>query len=541
LNSLTELKQAVDSMASGIEDTVADSLQQQLSIIGEQYADKTAVISVIKMMQAIGRYLNSRRDTADKDALPVLNSLVVALEKLVTGPDLNKEQTHEILSDCFEAYKSLKSKIASQPLVADVELQDLKAVILAVDWEISEITLKTFDTVTSRMLTRLKSHKILHAYLMIIHSIGRYIASEKATAHKDSLSLLHAVFENFERIVQTPDMPLKERQQLIEKDIEAFYDFKRELSLPVENSPGTMDAMEDEIIQPALSHVKASSRQAAGEVVLLSPSSETLVDGQSGDGDQTAPALAGRKKRVPAPRDIMDDLFSGKESPADELLDAIHLANVQGHDQGGAMNMNEPTKEELQQEGIKNFTPQRMENEPIPEISDRLDAFFNLDIPESSSSPAAMEKDDTLEAAEDSDILPAEDGPVEVIVPFLDEDESFEETPAEEDSAEEDSAEDNTPQAALNRISALVKTPDALLEGQTAVDRDIDLLKTMWRDDSDKSMLVDIISCLLMNHRPATVSTESEAMADETDAPILEQSEIPARGVWGKIKSIFFK
>jgi hypothetical protein len=232
----------------------------------------------------------------------------------------------------------------------------------------------------------------------------------------------------------------------------------------------------------------------------------------------------------------MDDLFSGKESPADELLDAIHLANVQGHDQGGAMNMNEPTKEELQQEGIKNFTPQRMENEPIPEISDRLDAFFNLDIPESSSSPAAMEKDDTLEAAEDSTILPAEDGPVEVIVPFLDEDESFEETPAEEDYSE-----DNTPQAALNRISALVKTPDALLEGQTTVDQDIDYLKTMWRDDSDKSMLVDIISCLLMNHRPATVSTESEAMADETDAPILEQSEIPARGVWGKIKSIFFK
>jgi hypothetical protein len=536
LNSLIELKQAIDSMASGIEDTVIDSLQQQLSIIGEQYADKTAVISVIKMMQAIGRYLNSRRETADEDALPVLNSLADTLEKLVTVPDENKEQTHQTLSDCIQAYKSLKSKIASQPLVADVELQDLKAVILAVDWEISEITLKTFDTVTSRMLTRLKSHKILHAYLMIIHSMGRYIASEKATAHKDSLTLLHAVFENFERIVQTPDMPLKKRQQLIEKDIEAFHNFKRELSLPVENSPGTMDAMEDEIIQPALSHVKASSGQAAGEVVALSPSSGTSVDGQSGDGEQLTPALSGRKKRVPAPRDIMDDLFSGKESPADELLDAIHLANVQGSDQGGGMNMNEPTKEELQQEGIKNFTPHRMENEPIPEISDRLDAFFNLDIPESSSSSAVIEKDDTMATAEDSVILPAEDGPVEAIVPFQNEDEFFEETPTEEDPAE-----DNTPQAALNRISALVKTPDALLEGQTAVDQDIDYLKAMWRDDSDKSMLVDIISCLLMPPPPPMVSTDSETMADEPEVPILEQSDIPAQGVWGKIKSIFFK
>ncbi len=198
MNSLTELKQAIDSMESRIEDTVVDSLQQQLSIIGEQYAGKTSVISVIQMMQAIGRYIGSRRENADKEALPVLNSLAVELEKLGTGPDLNKEQINQILSECIQNYKSLKSKIASQPLVTDAEIQDLKAVILAIDWEISEVTLKTFDTVTSRMLTRLKSHKILHAYLMIIHSMGRYIASKKARAHRDSLTFLRAVFDNFE-------------------------------------------------------------------------------------------------------------------------------------------------------------------------------------------------------------------------------------------------------------------------------------------------------------------------------------------------------
>ncbi|MDX2439540.1 MAG: hypothetical protein QNK40_03235 [Desulfobacterales bacterium] len=159
MNSLIELKQAIDSMESRIEDTVVNLFQQQLSILGERYAAKTAVISVIKMMQAIGRYLGSRRDTADKDALPVLNSLAIELEKLVTDPELTKEQINQILSECIQNYKSLKSKIASQPLVTKAELQDLKAVILAIDWEISEITLKTFDTVTSRMLTRLKSHK----------------------------------------------------------------------------------------------------------------------------------------------------------------------------------------------------------------------------------------------------------------------------------------------------------------------------------------------------------------------------------------------
>ncbi len=562
MNSLIELKQAIDSMESRIEDNVVDLFQQQLSILGERYAAKTAMISVIKMMQAIGRYLRSRRDTADKDALPVLNSLVIELEKLVTDPELTREQINQILSECIQNYKSLKSKIASQPLVTDAETQDLKAVILAIDWEISEMTLKTFDTVTTRMLARLKSHKILHAYLMIIHSMGRYIASKKATAHKDSLSFLRSVFENFERIVQRPDMPLKEKQELIEKDIGAFYNFKREIASLEGNNPvsidnpvssdtidtiDTIDTMEDEIIQPALSHITASSRQVAEDVVLLNPSSETSFDGQSLDDENLTPALAGRKKSLPVPRDIMEDLFSGKESPADELLDAIHLANVQGPDQ--KMAILEPTKEELQEEGIKNFTPQRMGNEPIPEIGNRLDEFFNLDISESKTAPAVIEKDAPLEAADDSGVAFADDSSMETIVPF--EDESFEETLVEETLVEENIGEENTgeentepeysTQTILNRVSFLVKAHTGLLEEQTAIDRDISYLKTRWLDDSDKTMLVDIISCLLMKTYPCALA-DSETMVGETETAVpTEQLDNRPSGFWGKIKSIFFK
>lgn len=542
-------------MESRIDDNVVDLFQQQLSILGEQYAAKTAVISVIKMMQAIGRYMGSRRDTADKDALPVLNSLAIELEKFVTDPELTREQINQILSECIQNYKSLKSKIASQPLVTKAELQDLKAVILAIDWEISEITLKTFDTVTSRMLTRLKFHKILHAYLMIIHSVGQYIASKKATAHKGSLSFLRSAFENFERIVQRPDMPLKEKQQLVEKDIQAFHNFKRELTTLEGNSPvpsDTIDTMEDEIIQPALSHVTTSSRQVAEDVVPLSPLSETSFAGQSLDDENITPALAGRKKVLPVSRDIMEDLFSGKESPADELLDAIHLSNVQGPDQKGAMNM-EPTKEELQEEGIKNFTPHRRGNAPIPEIGNRLDEFFNLDISESSNTaPAVTEEDAPLEAADGSGISLADDSPMETIVPFQHEDEFFEEILVEENTGEENTGEENTgeentdpeysTQTILNRVFTLVKTHKGLLEEQTAIDRDISYLKTRWFDDSDKTMLVDIISCLLMEIYPPAL-TGSETMVGETETVELPPEQLVGQplGFWWKIKSIFFK
>jgi len=98
LDSLTELKQIIDSMKARIENDSVDAFHQHLSIIAKQHTDKAAMISVIKIMQSIGIYLGSKKDNADKDAVPVLNFIVTEFEKLEQNPDLNKEQTDRILS-----------------------------------------------------------------------------------------------------------------------------------------------------------------------------------------------------------------------------------------------------------------------------------------------------------------------------------------------------------------------------------------------------------------------------------------------------------
>ena len=544
MNSLTELKQVIDSMESH-EDDAVHAFQQQLSIIGEQYADKT-VISVIKMMQSVGRYLGSKKDNADKDALPVLNFMAIELENLVLDPDLNEEQRDQLLSGCIQKYKSLKSKIASHPLVTTTEMQSLKAVILAIDWEISEITLKTFDQVTSQILTRIKPHKIPHAFLRIIHSMGKYIASKKAGAHKDSIFLLRSVFENFERVVQTPDMPFQEKKQLIESDIDAFNNFKREIASLKEKIPGPIDKTEDEIIQPALSHVKASPMPDAQDVVPLTPLSEDSFAGQS--QSENPAHLTGTKKVEPAPRDIMDDLFSGKESPADELLDAIHLANIQGPDQKRAMNMSEPTKEDLQKKGIKNFTPHRMENEPIPEIANRLDEFFNLDISQDSNVTTTSENDHA--PTDGNNHLPSHSS-LEAIVPFQFEDESPKNNLSEdnlnkdnlnEDNLNEDNFDQDDPTyAVINRLKSIVKNHDGLLEDNslTTLDKDLSYLKTLWQDDQDKTILLDLISWLLIKNQVPDLP-DTKSMVDKSEPVIPKHLGKPALSFWGKIKSALF-
>ncbi len=525
---LLELKQVIGSMKSQIKGDVVDTFQQQLSIIENQYAEKSEIISVIKMMQSMGRYLGSKKNNAHEDTVPLLESIANSLEELVRNPDLTKEQINQILSGCIENYKSLKNKIAFQPIVTVTEIQNLKAVILAVDWEISDSTLKTFDMVTSQLLIQLKPHKILHAFLRIIHSMGQYIASKKANAHKDSIFFLRSVFKNFEKIVQTPDMPFQEKKHLIESDINAFHNFKRETASVKKTIPVFTDKTEDEIIQPALSHIKASPRPVAEDVVPLSRLSqeETSLTGQSQDSENLTPALTGRKKSVPAPRDVMDELFSLKESPADELLDAIHLADIHGPGQTNSMKMDEQTKADLQKEGIKSFTPRRMSNKPIPEIGNRLDEFFNLDISEDNNVTKIQENNQSLAFDDKNDLSAPDDSSMEAIVPFQYEDESVEENLDDDDPA----------QAAIDRLKSLAKTHHRLLEDKslTAIDEDISCLKPLWQDDPDKTMLIDIISWLIQSIKDQPISdqaTPNQAESDKLDSRSL--------GFWGKIKSLF--
>ena len=502
MNSPPELKHVIDSLEFQIDDETINALQAELSRIEDLYSENTDIGSVLKRMQSIGRYLNSKRDKVHEKTLPVMHSMAVELERLILGPDLDKNQTRQILLGCSQLYNSLKTKIVSPPLVTDAEIQELKVVILEVDWEISDASLATFDRVTSQLLIKLKSHKILHAFLKIIHSMGRYIASRKASSHKDSIFFLHSVFENFERVVKTP-MPFQEKKQLIKRDIAAFNEFKREIST-LDSPPAPAITIENQDFPPALSHIKIVHLPPAKDVVLLHPVS---AQGESGienplDSEAITPALAGKRAAQQAPRDVMDELFTMKESPADQLLDTIHLSAIQGPDQKAAMNMNGPNPEELQKQGIKNVIPTRMDNEPIPEIGSRLDDFFDMDIPGGTG------------------VLPLE---------TLDPKKVPEESPGIFPEVVPRENEEKPTQEAINRLKILRATHDQIREPHIliALEKDLTFLKTHWQDDPDKTMLLDSLAWLARQLKTqfSTALTETYDRDEETELSISETPE----------------
>ena len=370
MNSLATIKQILTAMESRVEGDDVDQLQAQVAGLGARFRDNRHAASVVKMIQAVVGYLGAHGNNAHRDSIPVLGSLVAELESLVEPHEIPAGAADGIVARAVQLFKELKLKIAAVPLVSEKDIEALKAVILSIDWEISDTTLENFDDVVNRLMAKVKTNKIHASFLKIIYSIGGYVARNKAGAHKRSIGLLRSAFQNYERLVQNPDMPADEKKQMLEREIREFHAFKRELGRPT--APGAAD----EAVMPALSHVKASPSTAP--LAPLSKLAEPAAFSSGGTPveEDITPALAGRKKDAVDSRDMMDDLFTAKGSASDDLLDAIHLGGIHGAEPGPDMEMFATADSPESREGVKQFIPRRGEREPIPEIESRLDAFF---------------------------------------------------------------------------------------------------------------------------------------------------------------------
>ena len=259
MNSLTELKKIIQSINQNITNGEIDIFQKQFSQLAPQYDKSPTVTSYLKMMRSLGKYLGLRRDDTHADLIPTLHSIIKQLDRLISNPDLEKEEVDRNLFIEIQKFKTLQNEIVSKPTINNNDMNDLKAAILTIDWEIFDTTLQDFEKVITNFLPKLVNYKIHHTFVKIIHSTGRYIGNKKANAHKDSILFLHSVFENFEQVVQTTNMTSKDKKKVLEGAINRFYKFKRKISREKRKNRPINNVHDDESIQPALAHIRKTS------------------------------------------------------------------------------------------------------------------------------------------------------------------------------------------------------------------------------------------------------------------------------------------
>ncbi|MCP3873820.1 MAG: hypothetical protein GY699_11765 [Desulfobacteraceae bacterium] len=540
MNSLTELKKITQSLNEKITDHDIASFQNELLRLGEKFKDDQSLTTFFDMLQSLSNYLGSKKNNAHTDSISILNSITAQVEKIINRPDLKLAEINKILSTEIQKFKSLKNSITSATVINAKDIRALKEVILSIDWEISETTVQNFKTVVTRLLSKAKGHKLHHAFLKIIYNLGRYIGIQKANAHTDSIPFLHSIFENFERIVETPSMSFNDKKQMIEAEIKRFNEFKLKISKKKVKTPPPENFSDDDQIQPALSHVKQSDINTSDDLIPLTELSEQdnlLAQSNELDREAVEPALVNKQKFQPGSQDVMDDLFNIKESPADELLDAIHLMDVHGPNQGQAMNMMDQTRDS-QSKDVKNVTAERLDNDPIPEIGNRLDEFFNLE----TKKQASVEPDDT--PTQETEIKPPENqedqDQLEGIIPFEYEDDSIEESQSETNTVT------STPHPTDTEILSSLKSTIEKLESPhnaaslLLINENISTLKNRWQNDTQKISLLEILFSAINTGKDTTEINlpENENIMNNKEIEPGSQPVEPT-GIWEKIKGMF--
>ncbi len=196
--------------------------------------------------------------------------------------------------------------------------------------------------------------------------------------------------------------------------------------------------------------------------------------------------------------------------------------------------------EELQTQGIKNTTPQTKNNDPIPEISNRLDEFFNLDLPDddivqSDNKNGQNQYDNQSEYnnqnidIETSEQIDDSDG----VVPFQENDDSFEEIAKQSD--------DNLKK--IIQLKSFFIDSDWLQSESylLSIDQEIAALKKLWQNDPEKTGLLQIITMNIDLLKTLDKAAEQLKKDNKTEKKLEEAPapQVETNGIWSKIKNKF--
>ncbi len=150
-----------------------------------------------------------------------------------------KKITDEVtsrLEDLFGETQTDTASVDSQPVEVEQQrffLEDLNAIILSIEWEISDEIMNRFISEIDILKKEFKDDKIISAFLQLQGSIGQYINKNKVKAHPESIKLLHSIHVSLEKIATSSLMPESEKKAILADKIKQFKDLKKQIATAI--------------------------------------------------------------------------------------------------------------------------------------------------------------------------------------------------------------------------------------------------------------------------------------------------------------------
>ena len=341
---IAKLKTIVLSIDWEITDDILQQLNDELQDLKDVWAGNKINLIYIQALEKIGRYIFAEKANAHPNAIKLLLTFYYDLEKIVTSVSMDDEAKKQLLLQDVKKFEQFKMQIAppasqekkpSAPEPKAVQknvLGTLKAIVLSIDWEISDKELIHLSEEVGRLEKSFSESRAKLIFLQGIGALGNYIRSTKDKAHPDAFKLLHSFFEGLERIC-TEELSSTQEKEILLAEVDKFNAFKAVIA-----------AVASEVVVP----VEESTVRSSKEEV-----EEEEEEGE-GEGGVIAPAFA----------DVPEDVhgFRMDTEVVEEDIDQ-RVASFFGEEE--AVERIEPAVGVIPQ----------MEEE-LPEVSSRLDALF---------------------------------------------------------------------------------------------------------------------------------------------------------------------
>ncbi|MBI9083049.1 MAG: hypothetical protein JEZ11_05585 [Desulfobacterales bacterium] len=125
---------------------------------------------------------------------------------------------------------ALPGRVADNAAVSDKSpLLDLQAIILSLDWEITDDTMNRLLDEIERLKGVYRKERLPLMFLQLHASVGKYISTRKASAHPDSIKLLHSIYGGLHQLLTSVGMNEAQKKKILSTEVDKFKKLKEQI------------------------------------------------------------------------------------------------------------------------------------------------------------------------------------------------------------------------------------------------------------------------------------------------------------------------
>jgi len=134
------------------------------------------------------------------------------------------------LDDLFGEEKTPQKTDGKSGDIKEYPLKELKAIILSIDWEITDDVMNRLAEQVVGLKKRYKDDKIVFILLQLLSSIGEYIKVNRGKSHPDSFKFLNSLFKKMDKVVRTKGLTESEKKKILSVEVNKYKVLQDKLS-----------------------------------------------------------------------------------------------------------------------------------------------------------------------------------------------------------------------------------------------------------------------------------------------------------------------